>query len=149
QYDYAIALTDMAEFAEADAELREAEQHFAAEHGATDMNAGNVHAAMGRLLMETGRFDEADKQLEVARSIYAKWVHDDNGAVLGLNLYQALADVRRDRADAAVATLTRSVKVLDGWTSGETDQTAPFREALSQAYVELQRNDDALAELKM
>ena len=148
RYEYAMALTDMAEFAPAETELREALTLFESLHPQPDMNTANVRAARGRLLMELGRDEEASKELEAARTIYSKWVHEDNGAVLGVNLYQAIIDTRQHRADIAASALEKSIQTLESWTSGEVDQTAPFREALAQAYTDLGRDGDAQAALE-
>ena len=82
--EFGWTLVDLAAFATAESDLREAVALLEVVGGERNFDAAKAHWRLGQISLETGRLAESDRELRLALARLREWQHDDDMLVIGV-----------------------------------------------------------------
>ncbi len=145
---YGWSLVDLAEFAEAEKELRSAYTLLEASGGEKNFESAKAHWRLGQLFLDMGRFSEAESELGIALRRFRAWQHDDGNLVIGVQLDQAQLLLYRRQPELAAAEAERLIGVLNARPAGENNQSAPIVEFLALAQAQSRQVAEAIESMR-
>jgi non-specific serine/threonine protein kinase len=141
---YGWNLVDLALFAQAETELRQAIAMLEAIGGPKNFDAAKAHWRLGQLWLESGRFVEAETELRLALSRLREWQHDDSNLVIGAQLDLATLQLYRQQPADAVAIAQQLIVRLRSREEGERNLSAPAIEVLALSLAASNRMPEAV-----
>jgi tetratricopeptide (TPR) repeat protein len=131
---YGMALYDLGQLSEAEAEQREALLRMRQKLPDSNVQVAKQHSNLAVILMERGKLEEADRELSLALSTARNWVSDATGLIVTLNWEQARLRLAQGRPAEAEAIASKTLVEWQSAFGSEMDQTGLIRHVLGQAY---------------
>jgi tetratricopeptide (TPR) repeat protein len=152
-------LIDLSESNEAQVQLRNAIAQLTRAFSEKHELVAEARAELGRALAASGRYAEAQAELNVAAELGMRWAPPDTWTAVRPRFYMALMLLQEDDAAKAEHILADIVNYADSLKSAymekhkdlpiETDSSWPVRQALGEAYARTGKLAEAIATLQV
>lgn len=142
-------LTYLAEYADAEAALRDALERHRRRLGEDHLSVATARLYLAGVQTSLGRYDEADAGLSAALAAARQWTPSDAaGFVLQVRLRQGRLWMEQGRLAEAAAVLEKARDTYASWKGPELDQSYGARYPLAELYQRQGRLAEAEVEMR-